>query len=194
MHIIEKTPFVAFSWLNFDSLPNSDGYRFELYSKHGLGIDELALMFYSLFHDFKDEIRIGQFGINSNWGDYCIDTWDIVNEKYDYTIDNKSLSTSDYLNMLSQNKIEPEYTGFCKCLNWDKFLPITLRCILDHTAPYGLLFYIPRCNLVFYFHHTGSFGVYYKELNDEVRRIVEKAKLEKLEIANSSDDRIIKSS
>lgn len=189
MLIIRKTSFQAFNWLDFDDLPKSKGYKFELYNDCEIAIDEFILQFYSLFKKFTTEIQIGQFGVDSKWGDFCIDTWDFENDKYDYTPENKTQSTSNYLKMLIENEIEPEYKGFCECMNWDEFLPIILDCILKHTAPYSLMFYIPSYNIVFYFHHTGSFGVYYKQLNEGVKHIIERSKKGELEIKNWSDSK-----
>ena len=41
MSLLEKTEFNAYDWLNFESLPDSQGYKFELYSKADLSITEL---------------------------------------------------------------------------------------------------------------------------------------------------------
>ena len=43
---------------------------------------------------------------------------------------------------------------------------------------------------VFYFHHTGSIGIYYKELNDEMKSILETIKEENLEIKYANDERV----
>lgn len=191
MRLLEKTRFNAYSWLNFESLPDSKGYKFELYPNSDLNITELVLLFYSLFKKFIDGLQIGQFGKNAEWGDFCVDTWDLHHNRYDYSPEGKSKSTSAYLNMLIANEIEPDYNGFCKSLNWEKFLPIILDCILSHTASYSVMIYAPNDEFVFYFHHTGSIGVYYKELNNGVMHIIEKAKAEDLEIKNTNDERVL---
>ena len=77
MRLLEKTRFNAYSWLNFESLPDSKGYKFELYPNSDLNITELVLLFYSLFKKFIDGLQIGQFGKNAEWGDFCVDTWDL---------------------------------------------------------------------------------------------------------------------
>ncbi|MFD0863720.1 hypothetical protein ACFQ1M_16010 [Sungkyunkwania multivorans] len=191
MKLLEKTEFNAYSWLNFESLPDSHGYKFELYPKSELNIDGFVILFYSIFEKFIDELQIGQFGRNNKWGDFCIDTWDLHNDRCDYSLEGKSKSTSTYLNMLTANEIEPEYTGFCKSLNWNRFLPIILDCIFNHIAPYSIMIYAPNCQLVFYFHHTGSIGVYYSDLNDGVMHVIDKAKIEDLEIKNINDERVL---
>ncbi|MFZ6014586.1 MAG: hypothetical protein ACOYXT_29875 [Bacteroidota bacterium] len=187
MRVIEKVNFEAFNWLNFESLPDSNGFKFELYPKTEGTIDGLMLVFYDLFGRLKNDLVIGQFGIDSRWGDFCIDTWDIENDRYDYSPGDKSESTSNYLRMLAENEVNAEYTGFVKCRDWDKFLPVILDCVLSHTAPYSVMVYAPDHELVFYFHHTGSLGVYYKELNNEVRCVLQKAKEEDMEIVNYTD-------
>lgn len=191
MRLLDKTQFDTYNWLNFESLPESNGYKFELYPDSDLDTAELVLLFYSLFGQFLNDFRVGQFGGDTSWGDFCIDTWDLHGDRYDYSPNGKSESTSAYLNMLIGNEIEPEYTGTCKVLNWDQFLPIVLDCILSHTAPYSVMIYNPNYDFVFYFHHTSSLGFYYKDLNEGVQHIIERAKMEDIEIRNSNDERII---
>ncbi len=93
--------------------------------------------------------------------------------------------------MLAKNEIKPEYSGFCICLDWDKFLPIILDCIIDHSAPYSLIFYVPNAEFMFYFHYSGSFGLYYKDLSDEIKSIMERAAKEGFQIERSNDERIM---
>lgn len=81
--------------------------------------------------------------------------------------------------------------GLCKSLNWDKFLPIILDCMLSHKAPYSIMIYVPSHDFVFYFHHTGSIGLYYEELNDGVMHIIKIAKHEGFKINNTNDKRVI---
>ncbi|GAA4234266.1 hypothetical protein GCM10022291_13310 [Postechiella marina] len=191
MKLLKKTQFKAYNWLNFESLPESDGYKFELYSKLDIDVTEITILFYSLFKKFIDDLQVGQFGINSEWGDFCIDTWDLHNDRYNYSPEGKSNSTAAYLTMLIENEIGPDYNGFCRSLNWDKFLPIVLDCILNHMASYSIMIYAPKHDFVFYFHHTGSIGIFYKELNDGVKHIIERAKIEDLDIRNANDERVM---
>ncbi|MEM6817138.1 MAG: hypothetical protein AAF600_22555 [Bacteroidota bacterium] len=93
--------------------------------------------------------------------------------------------------MLKDSEIEPQYTGFCECTDWDKFLYVTLHCVMGHTAPYGMMFYVPNHELVFYFHHNGSIGVYYRKLNDGIKHIIERARIEDLEIKNANDENVV---
>lgn len=194
MKVLKKcnNSFSGFTWLNFDNLPKSEGYKFEVYIPEPDDIvSDLILNFYILYRPYLDEILISEYRPDGKWGDFCIDTWDIENEANDYSPDNKHEPTASYLAMLRDNNIEPEYTGFCKCLNWDKFLYVTLHCIIKHAALYSMMFYVPNQQFVFYFHHTGSFGIYYKELNEEVKNILYKIREENLEIKNASDKRIM---
>ncbi len=186
MKIIEKIDtgkFEIFNWLNFDYLPDSDGAKFEIYFDDSKGLaSKFILLFYSLFKPFLDEILIQTFKPEGRWGNFCMDVWDVENDKYDYSFQNKSEPTSNYLKMLFENEIESEYIGFCRCLDWDKFLPVILDCIINHKAPYSLMFYIPSQKVVFYFHHAASFGVYYKELNEGIKYIVERIEIEDLDV------------
>jgi len=168
---------IVFDWLNFDYLPNSDGFKFEIYFDDKLDdlVAESILVFYLLFKSSSDNILIKPFGENSKWGDFCLDTWDIENDLYDYSTENKNEPSISYLKMLRENMIEPEYSGYCECNDWDKFLYITLNCVMRHIAPYSMMFYDFRNEFVFYFHHSGSIAIYYKDLNDVVQKILKKA-------------------
>jgi len=182
LNILQKTNFKGYEWLNFENLLYSKGSKFELHANDDLEIEEFIILFFSIFGKFINEIQLGQFGTNSEWGNFCIDVWDVENDRYDYSLDNKSETTSLYLKMLFENEIEPTYAGYCKCYDWDKFIPIIINCIINHSAPYSLMFYIPSYEFVFYLHHTNSFGIYYKKANKEIEYIIAKAKTESLEV------------
>lgn len=183
--------FNGFDWLNFDYLPESNGFKFELYFKEpGDLVSQSILYFHLLFNSLFNEILVQTFRPNSEWGNFCIDTWDIERDKYDYSPENKQEPTASYLAMLRDNHIEPHYSGFCKCFDWDKFLYVTLHCVMEHTAPYSMMFYVPNKEFVFYFHHTGSLGIYYKELNEEIKGVILRADVENLEIKNANDEKI----
>ena len=186
MRILRKIKsFDTYRWLDFSNLPNSDGCKFEIHNEDiEVDTSEFIMLFYSLFGNYLDDLIVGQFGEKSSWDDYCIDTWDHKNDRYDYSPKGKTPSTAAYLKMLIDNNIEADYTGFCKCLNWDSFLPIIINCLVSHAAPYSIMTYISDKDVVFYFHHTGSFGVYYKELNDPVKYILERVEHEGLKISN----------
>ena len=197
MKIIRKhlsDDFEGFDWLNFDYLPDSEGYKFEVYFE---GVKDLVsqsiLFFYSLFQSVLNNVLIKNFGQDAEWGNFCLDTWDMEHENYDYSPHNKEEPTASYLTMLKDSEIEPEYKGFCECTDWDRFLYITLHCVMSHVAPYSMMFYVPDQEFVFYFHHNGSIGVYYKRLNDEINKIIERVRIEDLEIKNANDENLISS-
>lgn len=195
MKVVKKyrsDDFQGFDWLNFDYLPDSEGYKFEIYFNESKDlVSQSILFFYSLFASFLNDLLIKIFGQAGEWGNFCLDTWDMDKDSYDYSPDNKEEPTASYLAMLRDSQIEPEYTGFCECTDWDKFLYITLHCVMSHKAPYSMMFYVPNHELVFYFHYSGSLGVYYRKLNVGVRHIIERAKAEDLEIKNTNDENVI---
>jgi hypothetical protein len=189
MHFLRKSAsgFKPYKWLNFTNLPASKGYKFELYvRKEEVTTNDLIQVFHKLFEPFIEELEISGGG---NWGDFCIDTWNIYNDTYDYSPSGKSQETTDYLQMLEDNGIEPEYSGLCCCYDWERFLPIVLDCILVGRAPYSLDFYCPGYEFMFYFHHTGSLGLYYKKFNDAIMHILKQAMAEDLELRNWTDEK-----
>ena len=189
-----KSGFRSFNWFNYDSFPDSNGYKFELYIEGKVTVTKFISVFYRLFTPFLKNIEIGTSNPDSGiWGDFCIDTWDVRNDTYDYSPQGKSKETATYLEMLQENGIEPEYNGLCRCHDWDQFLPIILDCIMTGRAPYSLMFYHPLQEFLFYFHHTWSFGVYYKHFNDAIMEILSNAKAENLELYNWNDERTLAS-
>ena len=155
MKILEKdaNKKFPFDWVNLDYLPESNGGKREIYLQDNVNITEgLIFMFYLLFRSTKNNIQI----YNSSWWDFCLDTWD----------SNKADETKDYLKILYESHIEYGYSGSCNCFNWDRFLHVTLRCIITHKAPYSPIFYEDRNDFFFYFHHSGSIGIYYKNNNE----------------------------
>jgi hypothetical protein len=176
MKVIEKLTSgnFPFSWVDVDYYPNSNGEKVEIYLRNGNGVSELILMFYTLFSKVKADIMI----YNSSWWDYCLDTWDHNKDEYDYSAFNKSEETIRYLGLLEESSIDIGYSGSCRCLNWDRFLSVSLRCLLNHIAPFSPLFYSEDNNFFFYFHHTGSIGFYYKNQYNIVQDILQKANLE----------------
>ena len=191
MKIIEKYQpknLINFDWLDFNYLPDSEGFKFEIYFKDSKNLVTQSIsFFYVFFYVFLNDILVRTFNPAGKWGNFCLGTWDIHNDRYDYFPDNKDEFTASYLAMLLDNEIEPNYSGFCKCFDWDKFLYVILNCIMEHKAPYSLMFYVPNHEFVFYFHHSGSLGIYYKQLNDAVKSIIQKVKKEGLEIKNTND-------
>ncbi|WP_108822570.1 hypothetical protein [Dysgonomonas sp. Marseille-P4361] len=175
MKIIEKieTNVFPFDWVNLECYPDSKGYRTEIYLKDEDNITtNLIFMFYELFNSEKENISI----YNNSWYDFTLDIFNIDSEEADYALEDKSELTKKYLQMLIEANIEPTYSGSCKCLDWDKLLPIVIDCIVLHIAPYSPLFYNEKYDFFFYFHHTGSIGFYFKEPLPYILEILNKSK------------------
>lgn len=183
MRVVEKynsSSLQGFQWLNFESLPESDGYKAEIFFNDYDGtVASMMSHFYYFFSKYKDDILINQFG-NYDWGDYCLDDFS----------ESSNTSVGKYLGMLSENEIEYEYKGFVKCLNWNRFLNITLENVVNCSALYGMIFYVINQQFAFYFHYSGSIGLYYKELNSAIKQIIMKANKERFRVANYNDERI----
>lgn len=178
--IIQKVEMDAgnFSWINYDSYSDSNASKFEIYCKGAeKNAQSLIDLFKHLFDGKFSDLVIGQPSLEMEWGQFCIDTWDFENNLSDYSFEEKSIETIDYLDLLLESKIEFDYKGFCKCNDWTNFLSIVLECILNHKAPYSLLFYNSKEGYFFYFHHTFSLGLYYKELNHTIENILQRAKI-----------------
>lgn len=161
------------TWVNLDSYRESKGSRVEIYLENNENLVEgLILMFNTLFRNMESNIKL----YCPSWWDLCIDTWNIKEDRYDYELDGKSAESKDYLIMLKESEIEIDYSGICICNDWEKFLKITLRCIVTHKAPYSPIFYDNENNFFFYFHYSGSIGFYFKKQNIAVEKIFNIAK------------------
>lgn len=168
-----KNQIFPLTWVNLNSYIESKGNKVEIYLvKNENLVKGLTLMFNTLFRDIKSNLKL----YNPSWWDFCTDTWNVMEDKYDYKLDGKSVESKDYLEILNESAIEIGYSGICICNNWDKFLKITLACIVNHKAPYSHFFYDFENDFFFYFHHTGSIGLYYKKKNKVIERILSKAK------------------
>ena len=171
IQLISQADF-PLTWANLESYPESKAFRKEIYTHaQGKELEELGMLFHHLFAPLKERIYI----YDSSWWDVCLGTWDGENDTYDYSPKGKSPETAAYLTMLADADIPPEYSGSVQCLDWDKFLAIILRCIVSHAAPYSPIFYSGADQLFFYFHHTGSIGLYYEKETKIVKGILEKA-------------------
>ena len=175
MKILKKVNIVdfPFQWADTENYRNSDANRKGIYlPDDDNSVEELILLFYTLFGNLKHNLLI----YDKSWWNFCLDTWDPNTDGYNYDLKNKSEESRDYLEMLKEAGIEGGYTGCCKCENWDKYLPIILKCITSHIAPYSSRFCDVENEFFFYFHHTGSIGIYYKEnkVTDEILRIADK--------------------
>jgi len=153
----EKFPF---EWANIDSYRDSKAYRKEIYlKKQDRIIDDLISLFYYLFGNHVSNIVV----FDKSWWDYCLDTWNFEKDEYDYSLEDKSIETQDYLSLLIESQIQSNYSGCCSCSNWKKFLKITLNCLMSHKAPYSPIFCDKKNDYFFYFHESGSIGIYYKD-------------------------------
>lgn len=168
LEIIKNKKF-PLTWVNLDFYSESEGSKVEIYLLNNENLTEdLMLMFYSLFRTIKSNIKV----YNPSWWDFCLDTWNINEDKYDYELNGKSIESKDYLIMLKESEIEIDYSGICTCSDWDKFLKIILACLITNQAPYSPVFYNEESDFFFYFHHTGSIGFYYKMKNEVVEKIL----------------------
>ncbi len=175
MKIITRvdTDIFPFDWVNVDtSYSESKGERIEIYLKVDFDLTtNLIFLFYNLFGEIKEDILI----YDKSWWNFTLDTFNITSEKGDYGIENKPEQTRAYLKMLLDSEIPFGYSGSCRCLNWDKFLSNIVDCVVTHIAPYSPIFYNVENNLFFYFHHTGSIGLYYKELTPYIEKLLRKS-------------------
>jgi len=176
MNILTPLPAKAFpfDWVNLDYLPDSNASRFEVYLPDDTEDDLKGLkeLFDTLFGSIKDSILI----YDSHWGDFCLDSWDIHEDRYDYTPEGKSTQTAVYLQMLIDSDVAMGYSGSCSCHDWPFFLKTILDCVLTHIALYSPVLYSEAHGLLFYFHHTGSIGFYFKNNNEAVKQILSTAK------------------
>lgn len=164
-------------WANLNNYTESKAYRKEIYLKNDVNIiDGLLDLFYSLFNKYKTDILI----YDSSWWDFTLETWNFQIDTYDYSIENKSKEAMDYLQMLYNSKIEKGYSGVCECLDWEKFLQIILPCIISHKAPYSPIFFNVKEDFFFYFHYSGSIGIYYEKNNNAISQILNCAKVKYL--------------
>lgn len=164
-----------FEWVNLDFFPDSKGSSYEIYlNKNNNLLEDLLQMFRSLFQSVDNNIKI----YNYSWWDFCLDTWDIENDDYNYELTGKSNESKAYLKMLQSSFIEKDYSGICTCNDWNKFLPLVLTCILTHQAPYSPLFFNTEEDFFFYFHHTGSIGFYNNSERTSVKKIMSIAERE----------------
>lgn len=179
METLQKVNFGLdkFSWVDYNYYPDSKGLKFEVYSNSfEKNIESLIKIFYYLFRDNLSELVIGQSAPDIGWGQFCIDTWNFEIDEPNYNLENKSFETLNYLNLLLDSKIEFSYQGICKCNDWNKFLFVTLDCIINHKAPYSPLFYDLKNDYFFYFHHSFSIGLFYREKNVAIISILDKIK------------------
>lgn len=174
MQIIDKAYVAEFplKWADLHYYPGSKGSKIEIYLKDQTDeLEGLIYLFHVLFEDVKNRIFIH----SKSWWDYCLEVWDLEKDEYNYSLEDKSPETRAYLSMLLESNIEKDYSGSCKCNDFNTFLPIVLKPVICHAAPYSPIFYSEQYDFFFYFHHTGSIGLYYQNHNEKIRQIIDKA-------------------
>ena len=128
--------------------------------------------------------------LEGGWGDFCMDTWNIHEDTYDYALEGKSIASAKYLQMLQDSKIEVNYDGLGYCKDWDPFWDCILDCIVSHDAPLSNFhFHDLNHQFYFYFHHTKSIGLVYKEFNDAIKYVLQQSKTANLEIWDWNDEK-----
>ncbi|MFV8282560.1 hypothetical protein ACNKXS_13505 [Christiangramia marina] len=165
------------NWVDLEFYPDSMGYKKEIYLPcKRIATNELIVLFHDLFGKIENDILV----YNKSWWDFCLDSWDPINNKNNYENLDKSIETQNYLNLLRNSNIEIGFSGSCACSDWDKFLKIILECIIRHIAPFSPVLYNESNQLFFYFHHTGSIGLYYKEKNNFINELLLKSEFKYL--------------
>ena len=181
MKILDQTHIIdfPFAWTDTENYRNSDANRTEIYLPgNDNSVEGLISLFYKLFANVQHNLLVH----NNSWWDFCLDTWNIKTDEYNYDLQNKSEESRAYLELLIGSGMEVGYSGCCKCHDWNKFLPVILNCITSHAAPYSPKFCDVENEFFFYFHHTGSIGLYYKRENEVVKGILEVAAKESINI------------
>lgn len=174
MRILQPIDIGGFplEWANLESYRKSDAFRIEIYLKEIDNIVEgMVALFYNLFASELSNIIV----FDRLWWDFCLDTWKIAEDQHDYDLSNRSKTSKEYLKMLMESEVEKNFSGCCRCNDWNVFLKTILICIVNHEAPYSPLFIDLENDFFFYFHHTGSIGLYYRRENDVTKNIIEKA-------------------
>ena len=175
MEVLETldSPEFPLTWAKTEFLRENTSLRKEIYLKGSEDIqNDLIYLFYKLFGGYKEQLLVYDKG----WWELCLSVWNIRSDTYDFELDSKSEDCRAYLRMLGGSGIPKGYGGCCKCNSWDTFLPIVLNCIISGEAPHSPLLVDPKDEFFFYFHHTGSIGMYYKTAeNRNIQRILETA-------------------
>ena len=159
-------------WLNIPLLRDSHCYRCEIYlPENAASLENLEEIFYGLFGSDKEDLIIA----NGEWGAFCLCTFDIDTTEANYFSNALTPLCKQYLRLLEDSHILFDYNGFCKCTDWESFLPVILQCIVNHEALYSPVFYNPIYQYAFYFHHTFSIGLLYNEKGGKISEIIDSA-------------------
>lgn len=100
------------------------------------------------------------------WWYECLDVVDANNLVYDFNKESISIQTRKYLKTLELSNIDIEYKGLCHCSNLNQFTDILYQCVVTHVMPYCPKYVFQDNEIVLYFHHTDTFGVYMDELDE----------------------------
>ncbi len=187
---IETSPSI--DWFNYKDYRQSESFRAELYLASASGSEQTDLseidyalqrnqlveVFNFLITGSEDDLVLMQGEQSSPWSGMTLDVWRFDEEKDEFILtfdEGFSQETEAYLSLLKASNIPLDYAGACKCINWDEFLPILLDCVLKHIAPHSPLVYDTTREIVIYFHHTFSLGVYYRQA--AFRELIDKVAL-----------------
>lgn len=161
MNVLEtlENPEFPLKWANLEALRKNTCPRKEIYLKDSDDVlNDLIYLFYKLFGECKEQLLV----YDKLWWEFCLAVWNIEKDEFDFDINTKSENCGAYLTLLNESGIPRDYSGCCKCNSWDVFLPVILKCLLSHEAPYSPRFVNAKDEFFFYFHHSGSIGIYYK--------------------------------
>lgn len=209
MSIIKKSHMTfeelcnKFGWKNYSEW-RYNGCRLLLYfpeEKQKVTKNDLIDSFHNLFDFVSNNLLmlpgIGSIGYDDenvfkknsihSWKYYCDD---------DCAVDAEtrvplptSAETLVYWEMLKKDRMY-NYKGLGYCMDWDKFLSITLECMLQYKtwSNCSFLFYDPTNQFEFYFHHTKCIGIIYNQFNDSIMHILKQSKAINLDVWNWKGD------
>lgn len=171
MNVLAKSDYSC-TWFNQKKYNEIGGHKVEIYCDDELGVDGFVWLFHLLFGEYVENLRVRTMGISGIWGNFCLDTWNIHDDVYDYSEEGKSEETATFLKLLADSNIEASYNGYCVCNDWDSFLKSMMACVLCHVAPYSVLMHDISNDYLFYLHYSDSLGIYYKERNEAIDNII----------------------
>lgn len=168
--ILEKSEsqLFPFDWVDLDSWRDSEARRVVFELEGGYTVEHFTQVFLGLFEELLPQVSV----FLDSWWDFCLDTWNIKEDTYDYTLVTKAGASKDYLNILIASGIECGFGGSCDCLDWEAFLKPVVPCITDHLAPYSPLFHSNELNTFFYLHHSWGIGLYCTEKSAWVEQFI----------------------
>ncbi|MCB9329410.1 MAG: hypothetical protein H6572_12070, partial [Lewinellaceae bacterium] len=136
--------------------------------------DDFKKFIFEIFKDDLKQILIGPTGIGMPWSDFADVCQDIENFTIppflDTECDNKYEAA--FITMMAENKIENDYTGYCEILDWNKLLELIIDVILNVGGSESMFFYNRKAQYCFYLHYSCAVGIWYKEMNDNIRKIL----------------------